>query len=94
MSSNAETFSDEFMRCLLDWNIHSKLSTLNIDNCTTDVAIFQTMLKKLYFSPVKLGGNLLQLGCFAHILNPWNVFCFLDSKHQKNWNFLRKMHVN
>ncbi|KAK3222264.1 hypothetical protein Dsin_009289 [Dipteronia sinensis] len=57
------------MSCLLDWNIDRKLSTLTVDNCTTNDAMIHMICDKLPCSSLMLGGNLFHMRCCAHILN-------------------------
>ncbi|KAK9208582.1 hypothetical protein WN944_000940 [Citrus x changshan-huyou] len=35
----AETLSNELVQCLLDWNVDRKLSSMTLDNCTTNDAM-------------------------------------------------------
>ncbi|XP_073276687.1 zinc finger BED domain-containing protein DAYSLEEPER-like isoform X2 [Primulina huaijiensis] len=43
----AEVLANSLVDCLLDWNLDRKLSTLTIDNCTTNDAMIELMLDKL-----------------------------------------------
>ncbi|KAL5575427.1 hypothetical protein UlMin_017126 [Ulmus minor] len=47
---NAKTISNALMGCLMDWNVDRKLSTLTVDNCTTDDAAIPIMKDKLFSS--------------------------------------------
>nr|KYP54465.1 Putative AC transposase [Cajanus cajan] len=47
--------------CLLDWNINTKLSTITLDNCSTN--------DKLQLDKLIHNGSLLHMCCSAHILN-------------------------
>ncbi|XP_024989317.1 zinc finger BED domain-containing protein RICESLEEPER 2-like [Cynara cardunculus var. scolymus] len=40
----AEALSQAMMKCLLDWNVDNKLSTLTLDNCSTNDAIIDKLL--------------------------------------------------
>ncbi|KAG6480334.1 hypothetical protein ZIOFF_063834 [Zingiber officinale] len=55
--------------CLLDWNLDRKLSTLTVDNCTTNDAMIELILDKLPPSSLILDGKLFHMRCCAHILN-------------------------
>ncbi|KAG6503414.1 hypothetical protein ZIOFF_035727 [Zingiber officinale] len=55
--------------CLLDWNLDRKLSTLTVDNCTTNDAMMELILDKLPPSSLILDGKLFHMRCCAHILN-------------------------
>ncbi|CAN6579011.1 unnamed protein product [Malus baccata var. baccata] len=65
----AETLSDVLMECLLDWNLDRKLSTLTVDNCTTNDKMIDLILEKLSGSSLLLGGGFFHMRCCAHILN-------------------------
>ncbi|KAL5555096.1 hypothetical protein UlMin_037332 [Ulmus minor] len=66
---NAETISDALMGCLMDWNVDRKLSTLTVDNCTTNDAAIPIMKDKLFSSGLMLSGDFFHMHCAAHILN-------------------------
>ncbi|KAL5562425.1 hypothetical protein UlMin_032172 [Ulmus minor] len=66
---NAETISDALMGCLMDWNVDRNLSTLIVDNCTTNDAAIPIMKDKLFSSGLMLSGDFFHLHCSAHILN-------------------------
>ncbi|XP_022865255.1 zinc finger BED domain-containing protein RICESLEEPER 2-like [Olea europaea var. sylvestris] len=65
----AESLSTVLMDCLFDWNIDQKLSTLTVDNCTTNDAMINIMLDKLSLGSLLLNGEFFHLRCCAHILN-------------------------
>ncbi|KAJ9542939.1 hypothetical protein OSB04_029445 [Centaurea solstitialis] len=56
-----------------NWNMQSrimrKLSTLTVDNCTTNDAIINILLDKLPLGSLAMGGRLFHMGCCAHVLN-------------------------
>nr|KAJ0200015.1 hypothetical protein LSAT_V11C600314420 [Lactuca sativa] len=54
---------------LLDWNIDKKLSTLTVDNCSTNNCMIDLMVDKLPFDSLILGRSLFHMRCVAHILN-------------------------
>ncbi|KAL5580764.1 hypothetical protein UlMin_013206 [Ulmus minor] len=66
---NTETISDALMGCLMDWNVDRKLSTLTVDNCTTNDAAIPIMKDKLFSSGLMLSGDFFHMHCAAHILN-------------------------
>ncbi|KAL6137940.1 hypothetical protein ACLB2K_063229 [Fragaria x ananassa] len=66
---NADTLHMVLMECLYSWNIHHNLSTLTVDNCTTDDAMVDLLLVTLRSSSLLVGGKLLHMHCCAHILN-------------------------
>ncbi|XP_039051009.1 zinc finger BED domain-containing protein RICESLEEPER 2-like [Hibiscus syriacus] len=54
---------------LCDWNLDRKLSTLTVDNCTTNDSIIHKLLEKLPLRSLMLKGQLFHMRCCAHILN-------------------------
>ncbi|KAL7082188.1 hypothetical protein ACP275_14G084000 [Erythranthe tilingii] len=64
-----EVLSNVLMDCLLEWNIDQKLSTLMVDNCTTNDAMVRLLSDKLQTTSLVLHGSLLHMRCAAHILN-------------------------
>ncbi|XP_074557014.1 zinc finger BED domain-containing protein RICESLEEPER 2-like [Curcuma longa] len=65
----AEVLANALVDCLLDWNLDRKLSTLTVDNCTTNDAMIEFILDKLPPSSLILEGKLFHMRCCAHILN-------------------------
>ena len=57
------------MDCLFDWNVDRKLSSLTVDNCTTNDALINILLGKLSSSSLILNGKFFHMRCCAHILN-------------------------
>ncbi|KAH1221104.1 Zinc finger BED domain-containing protein RICESLEEPER 2 [Glycine max] len=55
--------------CLMDWNIDTKLSTITLDNCTTNDVIIDKIKDKLHLGCLLRDGSLLHMRCCAHILN-------------------------
>ncbi|CAN0905968.1 Zinc finger BED domain-containing protein RICESLEEPER 2 [Linum grandiflorum] len=55
--------------CLMSWNVDCKLSTITLDNCSTNDALIDKIKRKLVLSDLLLNGSLLQMRCSAHILN-------------------------
>ena len=58
-----------FIDCFLEWNIDRKLSTITVNNCSTNDAIIRLLLDKLDTSSLMLGRSMLHMRCVAHILN-------------------------
>ncbi|XP_052622306.1 zinc finger BED domain-containing protein RICESLEEPER 2-like [Lactuca sativa] len=56
-----------------NWNLQSrimrKVSTLTVDNCTTNDAIIRILLEKLPLKSLMMNGDLFHMRCCAHILN-------------------------
>ncbi|KAK9987022.1 hypothetical protein SO802_031973 [Lithocarpus litseifolius] len=53
----------------LEWNIDRKLSTITVDNCSTNDAMIRLLLNKLDTSSLMLNGSTLYMRYAAHILN-------------------------
>ncbi|XP_073313441.1 zinc finger BED domain-containing protein RICESLEEPER 2-like [Primulina huaijiensis] len=64
-----EILASALVECLLDWNLDSKLSTLTVDDCTTNDTMIEHILDKLPPSSLILEGKLFHMRCCAHILN-------------------------
>ena len=56
------------MECLCSWGIHRNVSTLTVDNCSTNDAMIDLLIVTLKYS-LLVGGKLLHMRCIAHILN-------------------------
>ncbi|KAK3219995.1 hypothetical protein Dsin_013965 [Dipteronia sinensis] len=61
--------ADVMMECLHDWNIEHKLSTLTVDNCSTNNAKIRILLEMLSDVSLLLNGDMFHMRCSAHILN-------------------------
>lgn len=59
----------ELMECMFDWNIDRMLSTLTLDNCTTNDVMVDIVLDKISPSLLMLDGKVFHMRCCAHILN-------------------------
>ena len=55
--------------CFLEWNIDRKLSTITVDNCSTNDAMIRLLLNKFDTNSLILSGSMLHMRCAAHILN-------------------------
>ena len=53
----------------MDWNIDTKLSTITLDNCSTNDVAMDKIKEKLHLSTLLRDGSLLHMRCCAHILN-------------------------
>uniref|UniRef100_A0A2N9J0F8 HAT C-terminal dimerisation domain-containing protein n=1 Tax=Fagus sylvatica TaxID=28930 RepID=A0A2N9J0F8_FAGSY len=49
-----EVLSTVLLECLLEWNVDRKLSTVTVDNCTTNDAMMRILLEKLEVSSLAL----------------------------------------
>ncbi|KAH9668512.1 BED-type domain-containing protein [Citrus sinensis] len=64
-----EALSNELAKCLLDWNVDRRLSTITIDICSTNDVMILLLLAKFPPDSFLLNGKLLHVRCYAHILN-------------------------
>ncbi|XP_038995861.1 zinc finger BED domain-containing protein RICESLEEPER 2-like [Hibiscus syriacus] len=65
----AEVLADVLYESLCDWNIDRKISTITVDNCSTNDLMIHLLLDKLSLNSLILGGELFHMRCCAHILN-------------------------
>ncbi|XP_059635725.1 zinc finger BED domain-containing protein RICESLEEPER 2-like [Cornus florida] len=67
----SEILCDALMNCFLDWNLDRKISTITVDNCTTNDALIQGLSNKLSIrnKSLLLDGKIFYMCCVAHILN-------------------------
>ncbi|KAJ9557176.1 hypothetical protein OSB04_011790 [Centaurea solstitialis] len=65
----AENLTEVLYESLCDWNIDRKISTITVDNYTTNDAMIHLLLDKLSVDSLILGGELFHMRCCAHILN-------------------------
>jgi hypothetical protein len=52
---------EELYEALVEWNIDEKISTVTLDNCTTNDAVIPELIKKIGKSKVMLEGKLLHM---------------------------------
>ena len=64
-----EVLSDVLLQTLLEWNIDRKLSTMTMDNCSTNDVVINIILDKLQRSTLVMCGTMLHMHCAAHVLN-------------------------
>ncbi|XP_075095044.1 zinc finger BED domain-containing protein RICESLEEPER 2-like [Nicotiana tabacum] len=58
------------VNCLFDWNLERKISTITVDNSSTNNAMIKTLLdEKLNKKDLLLTGRVFHVRCAAHILN-------------------------
>ena len=65
----AERLASILLECLMDWNIDSKISTITLDNCSTNDSMVEKVKPKLLSNFLIREGALLHMRCAAHILN-------------------------
>ncbi|KAF6153012.1 hypothetical protein GIB67_021617 [Kingdonia uniflora] len=65
-----EDISKVVMNCLLDWNIEQKLTTITLDNATSnDTMIANLKMNLNRGNHLILGGKIFHVRCTAHIIN-------------------------
>ncbi|TXG48553.1 hypothetical protein EZV62_024428 [Acer yangbiense] len=65
----SEMLADVMMACLHDWNIEHKLSTLTVDNCSTNNAMIRILFGMLFDVSLLLNGDMFHMRYSTHILN-------------------------
>ena len=60
---------DVLHEVLVEYHLEKKISTITLDNLTTNDKEVEDLLDKLDSSSLMLGGKLLHMRCCAHILN-------------------------
>ncbi|WKA03692.1 hypothetical protein VitviT2T_021789 [Vitis vinifera] len=65
-----EVLSDVLMDFLLDWNMDRKVSTVTVDNCSSNDGMINILVEKLSLSDsLLLNGKFFHMRCAAHVLN-------------------------
>ncbi|KAF0921598.1 hypothetical protein E2562_009790 [Oryza meyeriana var. granulata] len=65
----AEVISEVLYEALVEWNIDEKITTVTLDNCSTNDALIPELVRKIGKGKLLLEGRLLHMRCCAHILN-------------------------
>ncbi|CAO2174338.1 unnamed protein product [Urochloa humidicola] len=65
----AEVIADVLHEVLVDCHLERKVSTITLDNCSTNDSMMLKMQDKLPLDSLMLDGSLLHMRCAAHILN-------------------------
>uniref|UniRef100_A0A8R7THP7 BED-type domain-containing protein n=2 Tax=Triticum urartu TaxID=4572 RepID=A0A8R7THP7_TRIUA len=66
---SAEVICEALYECLVEWHLERKISTVTLDNCTSNDKATGILPDKLDTSSLMLDGQLLHMRCAAHILN-------------------------
>ncbi|CAN0872649.1 Putative AC transposase [Linum grandiflorum] len=53
----------------MDWNVDSKMSTITLDNCSTNDAMIEKIRRKLDSNTLLMDGAFFHMRCSAHVLN-------------------------
>nr|CAN66417.1 hypothetical protein VITISV_044134 [Vitis vinifera] len=65
-----EVLSDVLMDFLLDWNMDRKVSTVIVDNCSSNDGMINILVEKICLSDsLLLNGKFFHMRCAAHVLN-------------------------
>jgi hypothetical protein len=64
-----EVISDVLYEVLQYWQIQKKISTVTLNNCSSNDTLMNTMQDKLPLSSLMLHGKLLHMRCAVHIIN-------------------------
>ena len=64
-----DVIRDKLFECFVDWNLDEKVSTITLDNCTTNDCAILYLVKKIGRIKLLAYGNFLHMRCCAHILN-------------------------
>jgi hypothetical protein len=54
---------------LVDWNLDEKISTVTLDNCTTNDVVILALVRRIGKTKLLNDGKVLHMRCCAHILN-------------------------
>jgi len=54
---------------MVEWNLYEKISSVTLDNCTTNDAVIPYLVRNIGKQKLLNDGNLLHMCCSAHILN-------------------------
>ena len=65
----AEVIGEELYGSLVEWNLDEKISTVTLDNCTTNDAVIPFLVRNIGKHKLLNDGKVLHMRCCAHILN-------------------------
>ena len=69
-SHTKEIISDVLLDFLLDWNMDRKISTITVDNCSSNDGMIDILREKLSLNnSLLLNGKVFHMRCATHILN-------------------------
>jgi hypothetical protein len=64
-----EIIAEVLHEVLLDWWIEKKVSTVTLDNCSTNDNVMKELKDKMPLPDLMLKGKLMHMRCAAHIIN-------------------------
>jgi hypothetical protein len=65
---NGEVICQALYECLVDWHLENKVSTITLDNCTSNDKAIDELTDKLDSTSLMLNGKYLHMRCCAHVL--------------------------
>ncbi|CAN1128553.1 Putative AC transposase [Linum perenne] len=65
----ADRLATEFFNCMMKWNLDAKVSSIALNNCSTNDRMMEIIKLRLVTSYLLKDGALLHMRCTAHILN-------------------------
>ncbi|XP_039019774.1 zinc finger BED domain-containing protein RICESLEEPER 2-like [Hibiscus syriacus] len=65
----AEVLTEHLKECIHSWNIDIRLSSITVDNCTTNDSMIDIFLQEFPYGSLMLHERFLHMRCCAHILN-------------------------
>lgn len=65
----ADVIGEELYESLVEWNLDEKISSVTLDNCTTNDAVISSLVRNIGKHKLMNDGKLLHMRCSAHILN-------------------------
>jgi hypothetical protein len=66
---NGEVICQALYECLVDWHLESKVSTITLDNCTSNDKAVEELTDKLNTTSLMLNGKYFHMCYDAHVLN-------------------------
>ena len=54
---------------MVKWNLNEKMSSITLDNCTTNDVVIPFLVRNIGRQKLMNAGQLLHMYCSAHILN-------------------------
>ena len=64
-----DCLSQILVNCLLDWSLDRKISTVTLNNCSTNDTMVERLKGLLSTKSLILGTNFFHMQCAAHIFN-------------------------
>jgi hypothetical protein len=65
----AEVIGEELYESLVEWNLDEKISSVTLDNCTTNDVVIPSLVRNIEKYKLLNDRKLLHMRCFVHIIN-------------------------